>query len=76
MGNSVHWKENYIDLSLILEKVNYQEHKWIVCRYFKILIMLLGQQADYKKIPGSFACETVELKTSIEQKLTGFFEVP
>jgi hypothetical protein len=34
---------------LILEKVNYQEHQWMVCGDFKILTMLLGQQAGYTK---------------------------
>ncbi|GBN88653.1 hypothetical protein AVEN_204564-1 [Araneus ventricosus] len=47
-GHSVHL-ENYNDLSMILEKINYQENRWMVCGDFKMLIMLLGQQAGYIK---------------------------
>ncbi|GBM08887.1 hypothetical protein AVEN_57436-2-1, partial [Araneus ventricosus] len=47
----VHLEENYNVLSIILEKINYQEHRWMVCGYFKLLPMLLGQQAGYTKYP-------------------------
>ncbi|GBN54382.1 hypothetical protein AVEN_89011-1 [Araneus ventricosus] len=49
LGHSVHLEENYNDFSMILEKINYQEHRWTVCGYFKMLTMLLGQQAGYTK---------------------------
>ncbi|GBN57729.1 hypothetical protein AVEN_58151-1 [Araneus ventricosus] len=49
-GHSLHL-ENYNDLSMILEKINYQENRWIVCGDFKRLIMFLGQQAGYTKYP-------------------------
>ncbi|GBN97125.1 hypothetical protein AVEN_75177-1 [Araneus ventricosus] len=52
--HSVHL-ENYNDLSMILEKINYQENRWIVCGDFKRLIMLLGQQAGCTKYP-CFLC--------------------
>ncbi|GBL83796.1 hypothetical protein AVEN_132681-1 [Araneus ventricosus] len=51
LGHSVHLEENYNDLSMILEKINYQEHRWMVCGDFKMLSMLLGQQAGYTKYP-------------------------
>ncbi|GBL79855.1 hypothetical protein AVEN_28921-1 [Araneus ventricosus] len=76
LGHSVHLEENYNDLSMILEKINYQEHRWMVYGDFKMLTMLLGQQAGYTKCPASNACGTVEAETSIGPKLTGHFEVP
>ncbi|GBO06477.1 hypothetical protein AVEN_130198-1 [Araneus ventricosus] len=53
LGRSVHLEENYNDLSMIFEKVKYQEHRWLVCGDFKMLTMLLGQQAGYTKYPCS-----------------------
>ncbi|GBN20253.1 hypothetical protein AVEN_5086-1 [Araneus ventricosus] len=52
LGHSVHLEKNY-DLSMIFEKINYQEHRWMV--YFKMLTMLLGQQTGYTKYP-CFLC--------------------
>ncbi|GBM76331.1 hypothetical protein AVEN_222248-1 [Araneus ventricosus] len=49
LGHSVHLEEIYNDLSMILEKINYKEYRWMVCGDFKILTMLLGQQAGYTK---------------------------
>ncbi|GBN54673.1 hypothetical protein AVEN_155205-1 [Araneus ventricosus] len=40
---------------MILEKINYQEYRWMVCGDFKMLTMLLGQQAGYTKYP-CFLC--------------------
>ncbi|GBM53191.1 hypothetical protein AVEN_14221-1 [Araneus ventricosus] len=40
---------------MILEKFNYQENRWMVCGDFKMLTMLLGQQAGYTKYP-CFLC--------------------
>ncbi|GBM80540.1 hypothetical protein AVEN_12470-1 [Araneus ventricosus] len=40
---------------MIHEKINYQEHHWMVCGEFKMLTMLLGQQAGYIKYP-CFLC--------------------
>ncbi|GBM54222.1 hypothetical protein AVEN_142272-1 [Araneus ventricosus] len=68
--------ENYNDLSKILDTINHQEHRWIFCGDFKILIMLLGQQAGYTIIPSPYGCRTVELETSIGPNRTGHFEVP
>ncbi|GBM68298.1 hypothetical protein AVEN_126836-1 [Araneus ventricosus] len=40
---------------MILEKINYQEYRWMVCGDFKMLTILLGQQAGYTKYP-CFLC--------------------
>lgn len=55
VGYSVHLKEKYQDLAMILEKIKYEEHGWMVCGDFKILTMLLGQQSGYTKYP-CFLC--------------------
>ncbi|GBN19643.1 hypothetical protein AVEN_6795-1 [Araneus ventricosus] len=47
----VHLEENYNDLSMILEKINYQERRWMVCGDFEMLTMLLGQQTGYTTYP-------------------------
>ncbi|GBL75008.1 hypothetical protein AVEN_219879-1, partial [Araneus ventricosus] len=49
LGHSVHLEKNYNDLSMILEKINYKEHRSMVCGDFKMLTMLLGQEAGYTK---------------------------
>lgn len=55
IGHSVHMKEDYNDLAIILEKIKYQDHQWMICGDFKILTMLLGQQAGWTKYP-CFLC--------------------
>ncbi|GBM85111.1 hypothetical protein AVEN_62867-1 [Araneus ventricosus] len=55
LGHLVHLEENYNDLSMILEKINYQEHRWMICGDFKMLTTLLGQQTGYTKYP-CFLC--------------------
>ncbi|GBN23268.1 hypothetical protein AVEN_150591-1 [Araneus ventricosus] len=75
-GKSVHLEENYNAVSTILEKINYQKHRWMVYGDFKMLTMFLGQQAGYKKYPCFLCCGTVESETSIRPKLTGHLEVP
>ncbi|GBN51421.1 hypothetical protein AVEN_180577-1 [Araneus ventricosus] len=55
LGRSVHLEENYNDLYMILEKINYQEYHWMVCGDFKMITMQLGQQAGYTKYP-CFLC--------------------
>ncbi|GBN14284.1 hypothetical protein AVEN_43807-1 [Araneus ventricosus] len=59
---------------MILEKINYQEHRLMVCGDFKMLTMLLGQQAGCTKYPCYYACGTVEPDTSIGPKLSGRFK--
>jgi hypothetical protein len=40
-------KEEYKAISLLLEKVNYQEHQWVICVDLKMVNFLLGQQSRY-----------------------------
>ena len=56
VGHSVHLKECYKNLDLVLNKLFYSEHKWTICGDLKIISMLLGQQSGYTKFP-CFLCE-------------------
>ncbi|GBM97385.1 hypothetical protein AVEN_105096-1 [Araneus ventricosus] len=69
LGHSVHLDENYKDLSMILEKINYQEHRWMFCGCW------VSRQVR-QNIPASYALGAVEPETSIGPTLTGHFEVP
>jgi len=48
-------KEEYKAISLVLEKINYQEHQWVICVDLKMVNFLLGQQSGYTKYP-CFLC--------------------
>ena len=37
LAHSVNLKENHKDLALMLQKIKYEEHGWIICDDFKIL---------------------------------------
>jgi hypothetical protein len=56
VGHSVHLKERYKNLALVLTKLNYKDHRWMICGDLKVLSMLLGQQSGYTKYP-CFLCE-------------------
>jgi hypothetical protein len=55
IGHSTTMKEEYKTISLVLEKINYQEHQWVICVDFKKVNFLLGQQSGYTKYP-CFLC--------------------
>jgi hypothetical protein len=50
-SHSVHLKESYENLELVLTKRGYTDHDWMICGGLKVLCMLLGQQAGYTKYP-------------------------
>jgi hypothetical protein len=43
IGHSVHLKESYENLELVLTKIGYTTHDWMICGDLKVLCMLLGQ---------------------------------
>lgn len=53
---SVHLKETYSTMKLLLQNVKYEEHQWLVCGDFKVIGILLGQQTGYTKMP-CYMCE-------------------
>jgi hypothetical protein len=44
-------KEEYKAISLVLEKINYQEHQWVICVDLKMVNFLLDQQIGYTTYP-------------------------
>ena len=54
IGHSVHLKETYENMKLLLTKIKYDEHKWMLCGDLKVLSMLLGQQEGVYQIPMLF----------------------
>jgi len=55
IGHSTRMKEEYKAISLVLEKINYQEHQWVICVDLNMVNFLLGQQSGYTKYP-CFLC--------------------
>lgn len=41
-GHSVIMKEAYANFALVLEKVGYDDHKWLICGDFKVFTNILG----------------------------------
>lgn len=56
IGHSVHMKEQYENLAIILAKIRYEDHQWLVCGDLKIISMILGQQGGFTKLP-CYLCE-------------------
>lgn len=56
VAHSVHLKERYENLNMILLKLKYKDHEWTICGDLKVISMLLGQQGGYTKYP-CFLCE-------------------
>lgn len=56
VAHSVHLKESYDNMALLLQKIKYSDHKWLVCGDLKVIGLLLGQQSGYTKLP-CFLCE-------------------
>ena len=56
VGHSVIMKDSYENLVVLLDRINYKDHNWMICSDLKIVCMLLGQQAGYVKFP-CFLCE-------------------
>lgn len=42
-------KEEYDTIALVMEKIKYQEHQWVICVDLKMVNFLLGQQSGYTK---------------------------
>ena len=55
IGHSVVLKENYSNIKVVLEKLKYCDHQWLICVDLKMVNFLLGQQGDHTKYP-CFLC--------------------
>ena len=47
--HSIHLKEMFENLALILTKLNYNEYEWTNCGDLKLLSIILGQQSGYTR---------------------------
>lgn len=48
-------KEEYKNVKMLLDKVKYAKHKWLICGDLKITSIILGQQSGFTKEP-CFLC--------------------
>ena len=48
-GHSIHVKEKYKEIKMVLNLLKYQEHNWIICVDLKMVNFLLGQESGYTK---------------------------
>lgn len=55
IAHSTKLKEEYFNISLVLNKIKYNDHKWQICVDLKMVNILLGQQSGYTKFP-CFIC--------------------
>ena len=55
IGHSVYVREEYGDIKIIIELLQYHKHNWIICVDLKMVCLLLGQQHGYTKYP-CFLC--------------------
>ena len=55
IGHSVHLKEQYEHIKLVLDLLQYKEHNWVICVDLKMVNFLLSQQGGYTKYP-CFLC--------------------
>lgn len=55
IAHSTTMKEEYNNIALVMKKIKYQDHQWIICVDLKMVNFLLGQQSGYTKYP-CFLC--------------------
>ena len=55
IGHSVTLKESYDTTALVLRKIKYADHNWMICGDLKMICILLGHQSGYTKFP-CFLC--------------------
>jgi len=56
VGHSVHKKESYENLKILMEAIHYDKFKWQICCDLKVISLLLGLQREYTKYC-CFICE-------------------
>ena len=49
--HSLQMKETHNSMDHLLSAVNYQKHKWLICRDLKVVGPVLGLQGEYTKYP-------------------------
>ena len=49
IAHSVHLKESYDNMKLLLEAIKYSEYQWSLCGDLKVIGLLMGMQAGFTK---------------------------
>ena len=49
IAHSVHLKESYENMELLLEAITYSEYQWSLCGDLKVIGLLMGMQAGFTK---------------------------
>lgn len=49
IGHSVHLKESYDNMKVLLEAIDYKSHQWKICGDLKVIGMLMGMQGGFTK---------------------------
>jgi len=49
IAHSVHMKETYENMDLLLKAISYSKYEWKICGDLKVIGLLLGQQSGYTK---------------------------
>jgi hypothetical protein len=70
VGHSLHNKESYENVKILLEAINYDKFKWQICGDLKVIAVLLGLQQVFTK----FVNGTVEIGLFITQERIGLPE--
>lgn len=55
VGHSTELKESYDSFKLLLEKLEYSSHNWLICGDFKMINLIVGLQSGNTKYP-CFLC--------------------
>ena len=63
--------EKYEELKVVLEKISYDEHNWVISVDLKMVNILLGQQTGYRNTHVLSACWIVETKQTTTTNLIG-----
>ena len=71
IAHSVHLKETYDNMTLLLKLIKYNDHNWIICGDLKIIGIILGLQGGYTKMPCFYVNLTVEHMLYTGIKKTG-----
>jgi hypothetical protein len=56
VGHSMHNKESYENMKILMEAINYDKFKWQICGDLKVIALLLGLQKRFIKYC-CFICE-------------------
>jgi len=74
VGHSVHNKEAYENMEILMEAINYDKFRWQICGDLKVIALLMDYNEDSQNIVASFVNGTAELGVFITQERIGLPE--